>query len=374
MTELRHRFLTGLWIVLFLFNWGSAQAERVTDLYAAEVPVAGHGAEARAAAIRKAFARSLAKVTGVRSLSGQVSSAKVLRSAPRYVQQYRYRTLEIPQTDLTESDKPLPDLLLWVRFDERAVNRLLRDGGLSVWGGARPSTLIWIGLEQGGRRSLYQPELEPQLRGALEDVARERGLPILMPLMDLEDRSRLQVSDVWGAFEENIRAASDRYLPDVILVGRLRRRGGNDWVADWTLYQPDIANNWQTRGEHQTAVVSEGLHRAVDALAARFAPRHVAKGTAKLRVRVSGLNHMADYVLVRDYLQSLVMIEQLDLLMADAEKISFIAKVQGGRDALERGILLGGVLEPVVTSDAVVSADATPPEQLDAESLDYRLR
>ncbi len=375
MTELRHRFLTGFWIVLFLFNWGVAQAARVTDLYVAEVPVVGQGAEARAAAIREAFAQILAKVTGVRSLSGQVSSAKVLRSAPRYVQQYRYHLLKTPQTDQLEPDAALPDRLLWVKFDERAVNRLLRDSGLSVWGDARPSTLIWIGLEQRGRRSLYQPELEPQLRGALEDVARERGLPILLPLMDMEDRARLQVSDVWGAFEENIRAASDRYLPDVILVVRLHRRGNSDyWVADWILYQPDIANHWQTQGENQIDVVKEGLQRAVDELATRFAPRHDAQGTSKLRIRVSGLNHMADYVLIRDYLQSLVMIEQLDLLAADAGRISFITKVQGGRDALERGILLGGVLEPVVTSDGVVSADATPPEQLDAESLDYRLR
>ncbi len=157
----------------------------------------------------------------------------------------------------------------------------------------------------------------------------------------------MQVSDVWGTFEEAIRRASDRYQPDVILVGRLRQRGSDDWLAEWTLYQPDTVKNWQNRGKTRQSVAAEGLQQVVDRLAARFAPQTVARGDSKLRVRVSGLNHLADYMLVKDYLSSLDTIQSLDVLSASPNEVSFLVRVQGGRETLERGIMLSQVLEAV---------------------------
>lgn len=370
-------FTGGLLSVMLAFStFGSALAEKVSGLYVAEIPVLGQGAQARADAIPKAFARVLVKVSGNRNLSLQGDLKKIVKRANSYVRQYSYHMLK-SSADLTaggDSGKPEPDRLLHVRFDEQAVNHQLRKHGVPVWGSARPLTLIWLGIEEQGHRSLYQPELEQGLRRVLEQTASDRGLPILFPLMDIEDRANLQISDLWGSFEESIRNASDRYLPDVILVGRIRERGRNDWAADWSLYQPGEVDTWQTRAASKQAVVAEGLERTVDDLAARFAPRHVEQGISSLRIRVSGLNNLGDYVLVKDYLQTLGLIEQLDLLAAYPDRISFIARVQGGRDALERGILLGGVLEPVVSTDEVVSADATSPDVMDAESLDFRLR
>lgn len=349
-----------------------ARAENIADLYAAQVPVIGQGSEARSMAIRTAFESVLVKISGDQGLPSQSAMSKAMQRANRYVQQYRY--LSLGSGSGVDGAESAPDRLLWVRFDERAVNRLLHENGVPVWGSARPSTLIWLGIERKGSRNLYQQELDPKLGATLKAVARDRGLPILFPLMDLEDRSNLQVSDIWGDFEAKIRKASDRYQSDVILVGRLRRMGGNDWSADWTLYQSDSKSSWQNKAQSKNVVAGRGLQRAVDDLASRFAPQHASQGTSNLRVRISGLNHLADYVLVKDYLGSLVMVEQLDLLVANPASVSFIARVQGGREALEKGIMLGGVLEPVNAPDTVASADATSPEGLDAESLDYRLR
>ncbi|KRT57228.1 hypothetical protein Ga0076813_11248, partial [endosymbiont of Ridgeia piscesae] len=74
-----------------------------------------------------------------------------------------------------------------------------------------------------------------------------------------------------------------------------------------------------------------------------------------------------------DYLKTLVMIEQLDLLQAEPDRVSFLARVQGGREALRRGIRLGGVLEPVVV-EAPLAESAATVLSLDQQSLEYRLR
>ncbi len=224
MTGLR-RFSGWIFSVLLVFSmFGSTLAETVSDLYVVEIPVVGQGSKARADAISQAFAQVLIKVSGDRKLSLQGDLKKLIRRANNYVQQYSYRMLE-SSADLIghgESGEQAPDRLLRVQFDELAVNQQLRQYGVPVWGSARPLTLIWMGIEEQGHRSLYQPEYHQGLRQVLEQTANDRGLPILFPLMDIEDSSNLQVSDLWGSFEEDIRRASDRYLPDVILVGRIR--------------------------------------------------------------------------------------------------------------------------------------------------------
>jgi uncharacterized protein len=353
-------------LLLSLFCLQDAVAEKVGNLYEGETPVTGQGSEARAAGIRQAFAQVLVKVSGDRGLLSNPQIDGLLRQASSYVQQYRYRSLEY-------SSVAAADRLLWVRFDERAVNRLLRETGVPVWGAAtRPSVLIWLGEESGASRSLVSLEQQTMLKATLNRVADERGLPILLPLMDMEDRNALPVSDLWGGFEADIRRASGRYLPDVILVGRLSQLG-SEWRGEWHLYLPDKVNRWQTRAGSKLALAEEGLQQAADALAIRFAPQQLTEGSHSIRIRVHGLTRLADYVLVRDYLQSLAMIEQLDLLAASPDQLDFLARVQGGRELLERGIQLGAVLEPVVVQ-APTAGETAPPEGLDGESLDYRLR
>jgi len=362
-----------LLLPLLLFLHTGVRAEQVTDLYTAQIPVAGQGAEARAAGLRETFAKVLVKVSGDRSLPGKSALAKALGSANGYVQRYSYQALDSRSVTGPEGE-PAPDRLLQVQFDEAAVNQLLRSKGVPVWGRARPLTLIWLGVETGGQRSLFQAEVEPRLSKALEQAAGDRGLPVLFPLMDLEDRTSLQASDLWGDFEQAIRRASERYQPDVILVGRLRKRSGNNWLADWTLYQPEGQKHWQTSGQSRSEVAVDGVQLMADRLTERFAPRTVAKAGGSLRVRVTGLNHLADYLLVKDYLDNMDSIESLDLLSATPTEVSFLVRVQGGRDALSRSIALGRVLEPVPVSEGALAAGGGPVEEVEGQSLSYRLR
>jgi hypothetical protein len=344
----------------------AAQAETVSNLYEAESPVMGQSGEARAEGIQDAFARVLVKVSGDRGLLSNPEIGQLLKRASNYVQEYRYRMLE------TKSGAS-SDRLLWVRFDQRAVNRLLRQSGVPVWGVTRPSVLIWLGEERGASRSLVSLERQGGLESVLNRVARDRGLPLLQPLMDVQDRNALPVSDLWGGFESDIRRASQRYLPDVILVGRLSSQAG-EWRGEWSLYLPDKVNRWQTRAGSKQALAAEGVQQTADALALRFAPQQVSESSSSLRIRIQGLVRLSDYALVRDYLQSLAMIEQLDLLSAEAETVSFQARIQGGRQVLERGIQLGAVLEPVLNPEPVAVEGASSPLELEGESLDYRLR
>jgi hypothetical protein len=372
MMQTRLKAAFRLFLVLAaLFSAPWASADRVANLYEAEVPVNGQSADTRADGIRNAFLSVLVKVSGDRGLLNNPDVSALLGRASAYVQQYRYMALD---GSGSENSAESPDRLLWVRFDERAVNRLLRESGVPVWGGTRPSVLVWLGEEQGARRDLLSLEQEPQLQRYLNRVGHTRGLSFLWPLMDIEDRNTIRVSDLWGGFEENIRRASLRYQPDVILVGRMTALGQGSWRGEWLLYLPDKVNRWQTSARSQQELVDEGLNQAADALALRFAPQQASQGVSEIRIRVHGLSRLADYVLVKEYLQSLAMIEKLDLLSADSEKVNFLVRINGGREALERGIQLGAVLVPVESYDYAVTDDTKQSEVMPGESLIYRLR
>jgi hypothetical protein len=360
-----------LLVLAALFSAPWASADRVQQLYQAAVPVSGQSAQSRADGIRSAFASVIVKVSGDRGLLNHPEMPGILNKASVYVQQYRYKALESSSVD-TAPDSP--DRLLWVSFDERAVNRLLRESGVPVWGGTRPSILVWLGQEQGQRRDLLSLERERQLREDLNSVGTSRGISFLWPLMDMEDRNTIRVSDLWGGFEENIRRASERYQPDVILVGRMTRQGSSSWRGEWLLYLPDKVNRWQTNANGKVALASEGLNQAVDTLALRYAPQQVAQGGNEIRIRVHGLTSLEDYVLVKEYLQSLAMIQQLDVLSVDTEKVNFKVRIHGSREALERGIQLGSVLEPVESLDYTATLKSNKSEVVVGESLVYRLR
>jgi hypothetical protein len=354
--------------LFFLPQAPCLHAELVDTLYEGEAAVSGQSGESRAEGIKQAFAQVLVKVSGERGLLTNPQIDTLLSRASSFVQQYRFRPLEDGSAAAPQADR-----LLWARFDERAVNRLLRESGVPVWGATRPSVLLWLGEESGPSRSLLSLEQQPRLKATISRVAKERGLPLLLPLMDMEDRNALPVSDLWGGFESDIRRASERYLPDVILVARLSRLGG-EWRGEWLLYLPDRVDRWQGRAGTMLQLAEEGLQQAADALARRFAPQQASEGGNNLRIRIHGLASLADYVLVRDYLQSLAMIERLDLLAAGPDQVSFLARVQGGREVLERGIQLGAVLEPMAAPEPEVGEGPPIPEDLDAESLDYHLR
>ncbi|MEJ2691697.1 MAG: DUF2066 domain-containing protein, partial [Candidatus Thiodiazotropha sp.] len=160
------------WLIATLLMATAVRAETVSNLYEAESPVVGQGSEARAEAIRDAFARVLVKVSGDRGLLSNPEIDKLLKRASSYVQQYRYRML---QEDLAPSEADKPDRVLWVRFDERAVNRLLRQSGVPVWGDTRPTVLVWLGEERGAARSLLSLEQRARLKATLLYAADARG-------------------------------------------------------------------------------------------------------------------------------------------------------------------------------------------------------
>lgn len=322
------------WLLAGLVLAASVGAD---ELYDVEVKVADESPQARNQGLRNGLGRLVERLSGSTQVMQRPGVDGVLAQAADLVQQYRYR-YEEP----TEVDQP-GQRYLWARFDKPAVDRAMRQAGIPVWAGQRPRVLLWLGLERKGKRSLLSLENDPRSRGILLGTARERGMPLLFPLHDLQDQSKLSAADLWAEYQAAVEEASARYPHDVILTGRLRQTGGN-WHASWTLWGQGKEDRFEEHGLDWAAALRLGIHAAQDLLAQRYAP--VADGSAQepLRIRINGVFTQGDYGRVMQQLRSLEIVRQLAVYGAESNSLILLVQAAGGAETLARTLSLGGVL------------------------------
>jgi len=352
----------------------AAWAGEVADLYEAEVPVMGQDEGERVDAVRVALSEVLVRVTGKRDAPSTPELQDALRRPMRYVQQFRYRD----RPKARPGDGAAPDTsedqytqALWVTFDPRALNNLLTEAGLPVWGRVRPATLLWLAVEDRGQRHLLGADTPGELRDRVRAAARLRGVPILLPLLDLQDQRALKFSDVWGDFQDSILNASKRYEGEAVLVGRLFREGDGSWQSRWSFYQNGGAERWTAKGDRDD-VVRAGIETAADQLAARFAQVLTAGGGGSVDMVVSDINSLDDYARAMRYLNGLDPVRSLSVARVAGDTVTFHITVRGNVDALVRTIGFGGALAPVAANSVPannVAANDVPARSVPENSI-----
>ena len=320
--------------LMLLFLQGFAAAQEAVDLYAAETRVADEGSEARNAALSELLEGVLVRVSGNAGIAGMPAARELLASAPSLVQQYRYRTAEA-EGEVSR--------YLWARFDRPAIERMMRERGLPVWT-QRPRVLLWVGTERGGRRALLNLELEPQARAAILDRARQRGIPLQLPLLDLEDQAALTAADLWSGYQAGIRRASMRYPHQTILAGRLSARGGGKWQGGWLLIDGDTSQEFQSPVLALGEAMVFALDQAQNLLAARYAPMPGAGGPSGTLVGFSDIRDLAAYGRLLALLDNVESVSQVALRHVEDDRFVFELQLRGDAHDLSRGLEASGQL------------------------------
>jgi len=317
-----------------------ASAARVDNLYAAVVPVTA-GESGLQKSFKAALGQVLVKVTGRRDAAGDMAMLEQFGDAGRLVQQYRIN----------------PGDEVWVRFDEVALRRELDRVGESIWGAERPTTLVWLVVDdtRGGRRLLGSlpedgPDGEPigtpvteskqtqRVREQLLAAADSRGLPLLLPLNDSQEMMSVSLSDIWGGFNESVVEASRRYRPDAVLVGRARAASFGRAAVRWTLLLGD-GERFDWEGD-----LASGPNDVADFFAARLAS---SVGSAnRVLLSVGNVDSLDAYGRLSAYLAKLDLIEDLAVERVSGDNVVFMLNIRGDADRLMRSIALQRVLQP----------------------------
>ncbi|HHZ87525.1 MAG TPA: DUF2066 domain-containing protein [Chromatiaceae bacterium] len=344
---------------------GTAQGVEMTGLYRAEIVVENQSRQQRLTAYPRALLQVLTRVTGKRIESSDPGVQGILRSAVDYVAVFGYSEAPpLPPEPVTDTSAvpqlilPVPSRqLLQVDFDAVAVTAALRVAGLPVWGATRPGTLLWLAIEDSTDRYLLTEE-QVALVDIVGRLSDQRGVPVLVPIMDIQDQQTLNWFDVWADFGAPIEQASARYAPDAVLVGRIARHGDQHWSSRWTLRQASNPAQWSVEGESLAAALEQGLRQAIDVLASRYAPLSGSHVSGRTLLRISSVDTYAEFSRVMNYLRGLASVTRVVPTRVEATEVLIEIEHSDAFFGLQQAIDLGATLQLVdVAADLILETD-----------------
>lgn len=316
------------------------------SLYEVKLEVPDQSAGARLKVMPVAMGQVLVKVSGYgRVVENPFIKARFPR-AKNYVQQFRYSHEEWSVAELKANPELAPQrLMLWLRFDQKGVNQLLKEAGLPVWGSNRPLTLVWLAVEQAGERILVGANDSGLAKEFLEQQARQRGLPVRFPLLDLADNSKIRAADVWGGFRDVIMDASARYQPQAVLTGKLYS-AAKGYKVEWQLYHEGQQFNWKAEGDEVEALLAKGIDSTTDNLAMLFAESYETGGYEAVFV----IEEIDDFISLRrviNYLESVPGVARVNIERIEGAVVRLKLDTEGGLDYVLKSISTGNILERI---------------------------
>lgn len=328
-------------ICLGLLANNIARAAVVEDLYTIELPVADQTTSLRLEVFSDAFRQVIIKVSGSDDALRSPAFKRPAENSARYVKQFRYAARKNEGADETASERQF----LKVDFDQQLIEKLLRENNFPIWGRQRPGSLLIISYDVNERIRLVSGDTTPQLVELLDQAALRLGVPVLFPLMDLEDIALVNIGDIVSRQYDNIETLADRYSPDVLLIGQIIGRSGQGWQGDWEVRFADQVFKWKFNDASRQVVVDQVIEHLARILALEYALDDYRRSEQSLLVSVSSMNNIASVVSVQAYLETLNVVESVRVALISGDVVTFELKLRNDAEALQRLIEFGEVLE-----------------------------
>ncbi len=318
-----------------------AAAVVVEDLFTVELPVADQTTSLRLESFSLAFKQVVVKVSGSDdALRSQAFERPIERSA-RYVKQFRY----INRSQQGDEEYDAGRLYLRIDFDQQLIESLLRENNFPVWGRERPSSLLVISYDVNENIKLVSEDATPDLIESLDQAASIHAVPVLFPLMDLEDIALLKIRDIVSREYENIKTMAQRYAPDALLVGQIVGRSGQGWYGDWEVRFADQIFKWKHEASSKKAVIDQVIKHLARILALEYALEDHRRVEQSLLLSVSALDGIERLISVQKYLKSLNVVENVRVATINGDVVTYRLKLRNDPEDLQRLIEFGEVLE-----------------------------
>ncbi len=347
-------------ILLFFILPLNINAIEVENLYSAEVVVASQSTSDRNQALKNALRATLVKVGGKEIEHPLITQA--IKNYNKYVTQYQY---------IRKHNKTL----LSVSFDEAKVNRLFKDSDLAIWGRLRPQVMVWLVQEDGFERKIISSTSDSLLPNIINDFSQLRGLPLVMPIMDLTDLAALTITDVWGRFSQPVAQASVRYMAEAVVVIRVSNSSllsvedvsldcslcqNNSLAVDWSLMtdaQSEHAQIFseQYLGDNADDLLTSALSDITDIIYQQYALSTT--NSNEFQIDVANISSLMELMAVTDFLEELSAVQSVQLVSAQGSNRRFKLSLIGSQQAFFASLKLSEQLNRYV--DPLAAPEST---------------
>ncbi len=326
MKSLRHVFLLLLCCVPLF-----AGAAEVSELYSSKVEVsATNNAWLNQ---RKALSEVLVKISGNSAVLKNEVIKKALQRARDYI---------VKQGEVTLDGQKY----FQAQFNKEKINQLLRTSHFGIWGKKRPQQVIWLVVDENFQRSVrgeldtdYAPFID-----AVKQHSHTRAVPMLFPLMDLDDDMMINSSDLWGQFTDPVAQASQRYGADNFVIAKIIKNR-QDYQINWSLYgrnsksQPyDIWLNGNFQGQLEELGYSLS-EKVANFLGSRYSVKD-SGSNEQLLLTIDRVNSVSSYARLMKLLAAMPAIASVELASVRGSSVELNVTLIGSRTDLEQEISL----------------------------------
>ena len=335
-----HKILALLSVLMTALHLPAA-AVTVEDLFTVELPVADQTASLRLESFSQAFRQVIVKVSGSDDALRSPAFERPIERSARYVKQFRYVNRNLPDDEEFDAGR----LLLRIDFDQQLIEGLLREHNFPVWGRERPSSLLVMSYDVNENIKLVSDDTTPNLIEALDQAASIHAVPVLFPLMDLEDIALVKIGDIVSREYDRINTMAARYAPDALLVGQIVGRSGQGWQGDWEVRFADQIFKWKFKASAKQAVIDQVVKHLAKILALEYALEDHRRVEQSLLLSVSALEGIDKLIRVQKYLKSLNVVDSVRVAMINQDVITYRLELRNKPEDLQRLIDFGEILE-----------------------------
>jgi hypothetical protein len=280
------------------------------DLWSATVSVTDQGDAERERGFQAGLGQIVVRLTGQRSVLTDPGVAALVARAPQLVAGYDYKQSPIPGS---ASGAP-PNFLLQVSFAPAAVDAAVRQLHLPLWPAQRPQLLLVAGGSEAEGAAILE---------VARQVLAERGVPVLEPLGDLQDRQILGGARA-GFATDRIAALARHYETNRWL--ELEPEGAPG--GRWRLGDGGTLLSGTATGDSLAHWVENAVGDAVDRLAARLAYLP-GTGSADLSLVVEGLASYRAYRGVLETLGAMEFVRKVEVTWLHGDQVGLELRLDG---------------------------------------------
>lgn len=260
----------GGFAALFALTAVSAEvpAAEIVGLYQAETIVTGTREAERLRGFKVGMEEIIIKLSGDAELARLEKAKPLINRAPEFIRHYEYedRKKGVPIHD--EQGTRDRSFFLRMHFKRVPVDTELRALGVTPWGSVRPNVVIWLGIKDSIRSYVLgaHTAFGADQREVLVSVARRRGVPVVLPQMNGDERAGIGYHDVASRDLARIRRFSRRYGSDAVLFGTLVMDTQGYWTLNWSLEWNNRLNRNQLDGVTFDVALRNAVERTAKAL------------------------------------------------------------------------------------------------------------
>jgi len=263
--------------------------------------------------------------------------------AKRYVQSFTYVTQTSPaKTPEGQSIQPA-QLMLHVTFDKTALKQLIQQSGQTIWNPDRPQTLVWIKIQKDGKTNILSNSENTKLTQAIHKLSDKRGLPFLLPEMDLQDVNTSQQILSGNKNPQFNQAAlqilAKRYQTKAVLAGYLTFNGmAGQWNSKWLLVLSNEPYQWNISDGQPKNVIKKALNNIVNTIATNFAVSNEAQVQHPVLLQITNVPDLKTYVNLTEFLKNLDSVQQVTMQNMTQDTVVFKLEVADTDSALLQNI------------------------------------